>query len=136
MKRSSCIPIAFAALALCATPVLAATAASNPRPAAAPARDADNTGINKRDSSDATTLPTDQSNAKSDLEVAAAVRKAIVGDKSLSTLAHNVKVVTQNGEVTLRGPVVSAEEKSRVALLATNTSGVTRVKNELDIKQR
>jgi osmotically-inducible protein OsmY len=128
--------MAFAVLALCATPVLAGPAATDQKPVAAPARDADNTAMNKRDSSNATTLPTDQSNAKSDLQVAAAVRKAITSDKSLSTLAHNVKVVTQNGEVTLRGPVKTADEKSRVAQLATNTAGVTRVNNELDIKQR
>jgi osmotically-inducible protein OsmY len=64
------------------------------------------------------------------------VRKAIVDDKSLSTLAHNVKVVTQGGTVTLRGPVQSADEKSRIGQLAQNTAGVTRVENQLDIKQR
>jgi osmotically-inducible protein OsmY len=46
------------------------------------------------------------------------VRKAIVSDKALSTYAHNVKVVAQNGTVTLRGPVRSDEEKAKVAQLA------------------
>ena len=142
MKRKLVFGVAAAALALSAQIALAGTAATDQKQAseqdarAEPARPADNTGINARDKSGATTLPTDQSGAKSDLELAAAVRKAIVDDESLSTLAHNVKVVTQGGAVTLRGPVQSADEKTRIGTLAQNTAGVTRVDNQLDIKQR
>jgi osmotically-inducible protein OsmY len=64
------------------------------------------------------------------------VRSAIYADKSLSTLAHNVKIVTANGTVTLRGPVKTAAEKARVAELATNTAGVVRVDNQIDVKRK
>ena len=65
-----------------------------------------------------------------------AVRKAIVRDKSLSTYAHNVKVVTRGGEVTLRGPVRTSEEKARVSELAQQVSGVSKVNDELLVKNR
>ena len=140
MKRSILSSAVAVALALAAPVAFAGTAATDRKPESAPvnepARPADNTGVNVRDKSGATTLPTDQSGASFDLELAAAVRKAIVEDESLSTLAHNVKVVTQGGSVTLRGPVQTADEKSRIGQLAQGTAGVTRVENQLDIKQR
>jgi len=97
------------------------------------ARDADNTRINKRDR-DETLQPTDQPNDKADIQTVAAVRKAIVNDKSLSTSAHNVKLIASNGVVTLRGPVANAQEKAKVEQIATNVSGVSRVDNNLDVK--
>jgi osmotically-inducible protein OsmY len=106
-------------------------------PAARPPADPENTGVNKRDApanSEAAARPTpmDQSNQQPDLRTEAEVRKAIVGDKSLSMLAHNVKIMTAGGVVTLRGPVKSAEEKARVEELARHVQGVASVKNELD----
>lgn len=95
--------------------------------------DADNTALNKRDRNDASTLPTDQPNNSADIETAAAVRSAIVGDDSLSTLAHNIKLVAANGKVVLRGPVKSVTEKNRVAELARQVPGVTSVDNLLEI---
>ena len=111
MNRKINLIAAAAALALAAPVVFAGAAATDQKPAAersATAKPADNTGVNARDKAGATTLPTDQSGAKSDLELAAAIRKSIVDDKSLSVMAQNVKIVTQGGTVTLRGPVVSA----------------------------
>ena len=55
-----------------------------------------------------------QSSAASDRELTAKVRKAIVADKDLSTYAHNIKIITQNGTVTLKGPVKSDEEKQKI----------------------
>ena len=148
MKRTFVIGSVALALALSAPAVLAGAAATDQKPADAKssepapiaradtARPPDNTGVNARDKSHDTTLPTDQSNAKSDLELAAAIRKAIVDDKSLSVIAQNVKVVTQGGTVTLRGPVQTADEKTRIGQLARNTAGVKSVDNQLDIKQR
>src|SRR3954468_5767659 len=75
----------------------------------------DNTRANKADRNNAQPTAQDQSNAKSDRDLAAAVRKAITQDKSLSTYAHNVKVVVHDGSVTLRGPVRSGDEKTKVA---------------------
>ena len=141
MKPSILSSAVAVALALAAPIAFAEAAAADQKPlasepAAEPARPADNTGINARDKSGATMVPTDQSGAQFDLELAAAVRQAIVEDDSLSVLAQNVKVVTQDGAVTLRGPVQTAEEKNRIGQLARNTAGVTRVENQLDIKQR
>ena len=95
--------------------------------------DADNTRLNQRDRAD-TLKPTDQPNDKADIQTAAAVRKAIENDKSLSTKAHNVKLIARNGVVTLRGPVADAQEKSKIEQIATNVSGVSRVENNLDVK--
>ena len=95
--------------------------------------DADNTRLNRRDRNDATTTPTDQSNSSSAVDMVANVRKAIVDDDGLSVKARNVKVVVNNGVVTLRGPVADAQEKARVERDAASVRGVTRVDNQLDI---
>jgi len=95
---------------------------------------ADNSGINQRDRSSQMKTPTDQPNDKADIRLAAAVRRAIVKDKSLSMSAHNVKLVASQGAVTLRGPVKNADEKSKVEADAKSVGGVSSVDNELDIK--
>lgn len=95
--------------------------------------DAENSGINERDRNDATTLPTDQPNNSADLEVAAAVRAAIVEDDSLSMTGHNVKLVAAGGVVVLRGPVQNATEKAKVGQIAGSVAGVTKVENHLEI---
>jgi len=102
-------------------------------PADSPNTDPDNTAVNKRDTHD-NSPPTagDQSNKQPDIRTEADVRKAIVDDKSLSLQAHNIKVVTESGVVTLRGPVKSADEKRRIEQLAKNVHGVKTVKNELE----
>lgn len=94
---------------------------------------ADNTRVNKRDQNHDTVTPTDQPNNKADIQFAANVRHAIVDDKSLSTKAHNVKLVATAGTVVLRGPVASAEEKTKVEEIVRGVAGVTRVDNELDV---
>ena len=95
----------------------------------------DNTGVNVRDRTDATMTPIDQPNDAADIKTAAAVRRSIAADNSLSTLAHNVKLVASAGVVTLRGPVESEAEKAKVEKLAFAAHGVSIVHNELDIKQ-
>src|ERR1700746_1303526 len=75
------------------------------------AQEPDNTGVNKRDKNNATATADQQKNNVSDRETAQQIRKAITNDKSLSSYARNVKVVVQDGAVTLRGPVRSEEEK-------------------------
>jgi hyperosmotically inducible periplasmic protein len=94
---------------------------------------ADNSGKNVRDRQGATQTPGDQSSAKADMDITQAIRKAVVADKSLSTNAHNVKIITTNGAVTLRGPVKSAAEKSSIAEKAKQTAGVRSVDNQLEI---
>lgn len=100
--------------------------------AAAP--DADNTARNERDSNEAAKTPLDQGENASDLEVTASIRKAIVADDSLSSNAHNVKIITSAGLVTLRGPVKSAQEKTTVEMKAKQVAGVTRVENLLEVE--
>jgi hyperosmotically inducible protein len=92
----------------------------------------DNTAQNARDKS---AVPTaDQAGQrKPDLDVAQQVRKAITGDSSLSTNAHNCKVVVNDAVVTLAGPVASADERAKVEQLATSVPGVTKVVNQLEV---
>jgi len=94
----------------------------------------DNTKTNKRDAKTSTPVTAgQQSNSKTDTALTQKIRKAIVADKSLSTYAHNVKVVTVNGEVTLRGPVRTEAEKTAVQQLAEAEAGATHVINHLEI---
>ena len=95
---------------------------------------ADNTRMNQRDHGSTGDTAQSQSNAKGDRELLAAVRRSVVKDKSLSTTAHNVKILAVNGVVTLRGPVKSDDEKMKVETLAKQVPGVTSVENHLDIK--
>ena len=95
--------------------------------------EADNTARNKRDRDDRTLLPTDQPNNQVDIDLAAAVRSAIVEDDSLSMAAHNLKLIAANGNVQLRGPVESAAEKQKVAELVSRVKGVTAVDNQLEV---
>ena len=90
----------------------------------------DNTRQNKNKPVDAD----HQSNAKSDLQTTASIRKAIIADKELSTYAHNVKIVTKDGLVTLTGPVKSEEEKSKVFADATSVIASDKVSNQLTVK--
>jgi len=74
-----------------------------------------------------------QSNAASDRTLTQQVRKAIMQDKSMSTYAHNVKVVTQNGQVTLSGPVRTDEEKQAVAQKAAEVAGQDHVVDQISV---
>lgn len=91
----------------------------------------DNSAHNKAQSQTAD----DQTNAKSDRLLTANVRKAIVGDKDLSTYAHNIKIITHAGHVTLKGPVKSEEEKKQVVLDASNAVSADKISNELTVKE-
>lgn len=106
-----------------------------PTGAGASAKSADNTAVNVRDRTSATVTPMDQPNNKHDIEVAAGVRRSLTKEDSLSTMAHNIKLVASAGVVTLRGPVASESEKAKVGQLAAASPGVSSVRNELDIKQ-
>ena len=94
---------------------------------------ADNTGRNTRDRDGDTATADKQSNDKNDVEITRQIRRAITKDDSLSTSAHNVKIVTNAGAVTLRGPVVSEKEKLAVAKKAESVNGVGKVDNQLEV---
>jgi hyperosmotically inducible protein len=97
---------------------------------------ADNTKLNERDRNANEPTADRQKDNRSDREITQQVRKAIVQDKSLSTYAHNVKVITQNGMVTLKGPVRSEEEKKAIAAKAAEVAGQDKVTNQLDVKSK
>ena len=90
----------------------------------------DNTKANAR--SDQNTADK-QSNAASDRALTQQVRKAIMQDKSMSTYAHNVKVVTQNGQVTLSGPVRTDEEKQAIVEKAAEIAGQDRIVDQISV---
>jgi hyperosmotically inducible protein len=97
---------------------------------------ADNTTVNQRDGNPNEPTADQQKNNLSDRDITKQIRQAIVKDKSLSTYAHNVKVITQNGQVTLKGPVRSDEEKRAIEAKATEIVGENKVTSELDIKPK
>jgi hyperosmotically inducible protein len=94
----------------------------------------DNTDKNERDRSGETKTSGDQSNSSQDIKITGDVRRAIVKDNSLTSTAKNVKIITAGGIVTLRGPVNSAEEKSKIEQLATAAAGGAKVDNQLEVK--
>ena len=97
--------------------------------------DADNTGRNARDADGNTLTPLDQGESEADRTITQHIRKAVVDHDQLSTNAKNVKIITQNGVVTLRGPVKSQEEKAAIASVAQKTGGVKRVDNQLELER-
>jgi hyperosmotically inducible periplasmic protein len=96
----------------------------------------DNTKMNQGDHDPNAVTADQQGMNKSDRDITQQVRKAIIADKSLSTYAHNVKIVTQNGSITLKGPVRSEDEKQAIAAKAAEVVGGDKVTNQLEIKPK
>lgn len=94
---------------------------------------ADNTKMNERDKGGGTVTPLDQSNLQPDLDTTQKIRQALVADDTLSTDAKNVKVITNNGVVVLRGPVKSDAERTAVEVLARRNAGANRVDSQLEV---
>ena len=131
------IPKLFVSSAACVLALTLAAGASAQQSAPAstsstPAA-ADNSAVNRRDRAP-TLTPVDQSNDEADIKLVAAVRRAVVNDKTLSMAAHNIKLNAANGIVTLRGPVASADEKAKLEADVRGVPGVSRVDNQLDVK--
>ena len=93
----------------------------------------DNSGRNERDRNDATKTAGDQSESEADRTISQKIRKAITEDDSLSTNGKNVKIITVDGVVTLRGPVKSEAEKTKIESKAKQIAGVKNVENQLEI---
>ncbi len=93
----------------------------------------DNTKKNERDNNPGTVTAQDQGGSPQDLAITQQVRQLVVKDDSLSSAAKNVKIITTEGVVTLRGPVKSNEEKTTLAGFAKNVDGVKRVDNQLEV---
>jgi hyperosmotically inducible periplasmic protein len=94
----------------------------------------DNTAINERDRSGDSKTSGDQSNSSADLKITQAIRQALMKDGELSMTAKNIKVITANGHVTLRGPVKTAQEKAKIDQLAKSAAGDAQIDNQLDVK--
>jgi hyperosmotically inducible periplasmic protein len=94
----------------------------------------DNTATNERDRSGETQTSGDQSNNSADLKITQAIRQALMKDSELSMTAKNIKVITANGQVTLRGPVKTAQEKEKINQLASSAAGGARIDNQLDVE--
>jgi len=94
----------------------------------------DNTATNERDRSGETKTSGDQSNNSADIKTTQAIRQALMKDGELSTTAKNIKVITANGHVTLRGPVKTAQEKAKIDQLAKSAAGGAQIDNQLDVK--
>jgi hyperosmotically inducible protein len=93
----------------------------------------DNTKINKRDRAKGAATADQQKENARDRDLAQKIRQSIVKDKSLSTYAHNVKVIAQGGNVTLKGPVRSDEEKRTIEMMANEIAGSGHVTNQLTV---
>jgi hyperosmotically inducible periplasmic protein len=94
----------------------------------------DNTAINERDRSADRQTSGDQSNSPADLKITQAIRQALMKDSELSMTAKNIKVITTNGKVTLRGPVKTAQEKAKIDQLAKSAAGGAHIDDQLDVK--
>jgi len=93
----------------------------------------DNTKINKRDQSPSRPTADQQKENRSDREITRQIRRSITQDKDLSTYARNIKIITQNGNVTLRGPVRSEQEKKTIEAKANEVAGAEHVKSEIQL---
>jgi|SRR3989337_3500122 osmotically-inducible protein OsmY len=105
----------------------------NEKPSQPAAVAADNSGRNERDRNDATKTSGDQSESEADRTISQNIRQAVVADDSVSTNGKNVKIITVDGTVTLRGPVKSEKEKTNIGAKAQQIAGVKRVDNQLEI---
>ena len=117
--------VAWAAVALLCSALAGA-------PSVATAQTApDNSGQNKSQAATAD----NQSNAKADRLMTAQVRKAIMADKDLSTYGHNIKIITRNGTVTLKGPVKSEDEKQKITSDVAGVVSSDKITNSLTVKE-
>jgi hyperosmotically inducible protein len=121
MKRTSLV-----LACLCAVSLAAIAADDKKKP--------DNTAMNERDRSGETQTSGDQSNSSADLKITQAIRQALMKDSELSATAKNIKIITNNGHVTLRGPVKTAQEKAKIDHLARSAAGGAHIDDQLDVK--
>ena len=93
----------------------------------------DNTKVNKRDRDRSAATAGQAKDNASDRELMQKIRKAVMDDKSLSTYAHNLKIIAQNGHVTLKGPVRTEQEKQSIAQKAAEIAGADNVTNQISV---
>lgn len=119
----------FLSIAFCAASMAAAQTSD-------PATQPDNTKINQRDRDPNQPTADKQSNDRSDRMLTKNIRRSIMADKSLSTNAHNLKIISQNGVVTVKGPVNSDDERRAVIAKAVAVAGsADKVTDQISVKQ-
>jgi osmotically-inducible protein OsmY len=96
--------------------------------------DADNSAKNVRDRNDATLTPGDQGNSPADREITQRIRKALMDASGYSGTAKNIKIITADGKVTLRGPVKTDAEKMGIVTIAKSAAGEANVEDQLEVK--
>lgn len=94
----------------------------------------DNTAINKRDRYEEEPTADDQGQSSTDIEMTRKIRQAIMDDDSLSTYAKNIKIITKDGMVTLKGPVRSLEERTSIEAKAAAIAGTGKITNQIEVK--
>jgi osmotically-inducible protein OsmY len=125
--KSLCLSLGLALLLVSFVPAWAQNTS------AAPQTDGDNSKVNQQDRSASEPTADQQKNNRSDLNVTREIRRSLTKDKSLSTNAHNVKIISQNGKVTLKGPVRSEEERAAVLTKAAQVAGKTNINDEMTV---
>jgi len=114
--------------------VIACSVLVLPAPAlAVPQTAADNTKVNAPDKQKTQKTADQQDNNRADVDITRQIRKAIVADKSLSTNAHNIKIITADGVVTLKGPVQTDTEKSAIEKMAAEVAGAGHVQSQISV---
>jgi osmotically-inducible protein OsmY len=94
---------------------------------------ADNTTVNQHDQNPASPTADQQKENQPDRQITQQIRRAVISDKSLSTYGHNVKIITQGGMVTLKGPVRSDDEKQAIEAKAKEIAGADKVTDQLEV---
>ena len=128
--RIAVLPLVFAFLVVGCSK---SDQSKNDQPSQTAAVPADNSGKNVRDRNDSAKTSGDQSESEADRTISQNIRQAITADDSLSTNGKNVKIITVDGVVTLRGPVKSDTEKTKIGAKAQQVAGVKSVENQLEI---
>lgn len=131
VKCKSLRNLALAGCALLPLCCIPATAMGQDQSSPSASTSTDNSTNNKMHANTAD----QQAENTSDREVTKKIRQSLMADKSLSTYGHNVKIITRNGAVTLKGPVHSEEEKQTIAAKAADVVGQDKVTNQLTVKQ-
>ena len=103
---------------------------------ASDATEADNTKRNSSEQNKNTDTAEKQSNSKDDLALTQKIRQAVMKDGSLSMNAKNVKIIAQDGKITLKGPVESQQEKDTIGAKAGEIAGKDKVDNQLEVKEK
>ena len=124
MKRLSILLLMGLAITGCQDPASSTTGT-----------DRDNTGVNVRDRDADEKTPIDQNENQADIDLTAKIRERVVATE-MSVNAQNVKIITQNGKVTLRGPVANAEEKKRIEDIAQEVASAGNVDSQLEVEQQ